>query len=548
MQPTANPIDITGKTLDGRFRLERAIGQGGMGTVYEATQLSVGRKVAVKTIRADVISPLVEGRFMQEARVLADIRHANVIQLVEFGRDPELDVLYFAMEFVAGTSLASVMRQGALAPEFALEVARQICSGLAQAHAAGIIHRDLKPENVMLTVSAENTLQVKLLDFGIAQAIAAETRLTATGAITGTPHYMSPEQAQDFRITSASDLYSLGVILYEMLSGSLPFRADTPLALLFKHVQEPPVPLDDQTAGLPDGVSDLVMDLLEKSAQTRPSSATEAGRRIDELRRRLKMPTLEIEVVDGLPTFEAWKATHHSIHEFQHSSALVAQVERPKKLSWPNLIGLLLFIGATVGGLYLRNDTIPERAPEPPVEKIEAPEQGIVYMLAAKHIELAQRSAVEEMAVHLREESDAREDLAISATPKGPKPAGPSREVVTKTTKVESQPEAVPKGQKTRAVNAAGIVRTTVPPIDDATLAMRKFKAGGTCDGTQHCVFESSEAPGHVACLSKSTCKADCIIGNCKQYCLDEATCEFSCTGGGCQRMAIPTAKMTEKD
>jgi len=148
----------------------------------------------------------------------------------------------------------------------------------------------------------------------------------------------------------------------------------------------------------------------------------------------------------------------------------------------------------------------------------------------------------------LREESDAREDLEISATPKGPKPAGPSREVVTKTTKVESQPEAVPKGQKTRAVNAAGIVRTTVPPIDDATLAMRKFKAGGTCDGTQHCVFESSEAPGHVACLSKSTCKADCIIGNCKQYCLDEATCEFSCTGGGCQRMAIPTAKMTEKD
>ncbi|MEZ4460973.1 MAG: serine/threonine-protein kinase [bacterium] len=469
-------------------------------------------------------------------KVLADLHHPNVIQLVDYGRDSRLGVLYFAMEFIQGKALAEVARDTSMALAFVLEVTRQICSGLAEAHAAGVIHRDLKPENVMLTVTAERRLQVKLLDFGIAQSIAAQTRLTAPGGITGTPHYMSPEQAQDLPVSAASDLYSLGVLMYEMLSGGLPFSADTPLALLLKHVQEPPRELDST---VPDVVAALVMDLLQKPPEQRPKSAGDVGRRIDEIRQRLNVAMVEIDVIDGQPQFERWSS------ELEPIKGLAAASAKPRRATWWPLAAAAGAAMIAAAGWWLFQPQTPPVALDPatleqaPILAVADPNGPIVHELARKYVAVAQRTAVQTTSDVAPAHPSEHPAPTANRTPDTPKAVKPVKPVSA---------QNAPTGTARHHTNSAGVVTSSVPPTDDATLAMRKFKAGGTCSGTNHCVFEASEPPGVVACLNKSTCKADCKIGNCKQYCMDEATCEFTCSGGGCERMAVPTAKMVERD
>ncbi|ODS52596.1 MAG: hypothetical protein ABS36_16230 [Acidobacteria bacterium SCN 69-37] len=232
-----------GQVLDGKYRLDAQIGQGGMGAIYRATHLMLDKPVAVKLIKAELVtSPDLVRRFQREARAAGNLNHPNIAAAYDLGQTQD-GTLYIAMELVNGPSLKDVIRDtGPIAVDRAVRIMRQVGSALALAHRHNIIHRDLKPHNIMLATDGRHEV-AKLLDFGIAKTFdEASTQLTATGFVLGTPQYMSPEQAAGRPIDGRSDLYSLGIILYEMLIGEVPFNDPSTPAVLVKHLTEVPAP------------------------------------------------------------------------------------------------------------------------------------------------------------------------------------------------------------------------------------------------------------------------------------------------------------------
>jgi serine/threonine-protein kinase len=241
--PAADPL--LGRIIDGRYEVSAVIGEGGMGTVYEVRHVTLGRRFAMKVLRRDIADAEHSARFIQEAKAAAAIGHPNIVAVSDFGEltiPPDAAgprVPYFVMEFLSGTSLAALLRaERVIPPARAADVLAQCARGLAAAHAAGVIHRDLKPDNVFLTRQGDREF-VKLLDFGVAK-MAGAGRLTRAGMVFGTPHYMSPEQAQGQSVDHRADIYALGVILHEVLTGHVPFEADTYMGVLEKHMFEPP--------------------------------------------------------------------------------------------------------------------------------------------------------------------------------------------------------------------------------------------------------------------------------------------------------------------
>jgi serine/threonine protein kinase len=234
------------RVVNGKFRIEALVGQGGMGRVYRARHLTLDRPVVLKMLhRAYSNDPQVVQRFQREARAASRLDHPNSISVLDFG-EAEDGTLFMAMEYLGGRDLGRL-----LAEEFPLGEARvvrigaQILSALAEAHAQGIVHRDLKPENVMVEPRRGEPDFVKVLDFGIAKITApgaSEPKLTQAGLVCGTPEYMSPEQARGADLDLRSDLYSTGVILYQLTTGALPFASDTPVGFLTKHLSEAPTP------------------------------------------------------------------------------------------------------------------------------------------------------------------------------------------------------------------------------------------------------------------------------------------------------------------
>lgn len=292
---------LLGTVVDDRFRVEAILGEGGMGAVYKATQLSVQREVALKILRPELDNEeLFVERFFREARVIAELSHPNIVRLIEFGQDRQSKLLFLVMELVKGTDMAGLLEAGRLRMAMALDVVYQVCAGLTEPHSQGIIHRDLKPDNIVLLPISDGTFQVKLLDFGIARTDDTGTRLTQTGMICGTPAYMSPEQAQNNEVIAQSDLYSLGVVLFEMLTGHLPFEAASGLQLLMGHVQQPPPKLTLSYPGaFPEQISSLVSDLLEKNPDDRPHSARAVQRRVQKIRRELDLPPVRLSDEDS---------------------------------------------------------------------------------------------------------------------------------------------------------------------------------------------------------------------------------------------------------
>jgi eukaryotic-like serine/threonine-protein kinase len=279
-----------GAVLAGRYRVTKVLGSGGMGVVYRAEHVHMKKALAVKVLHKHMTAmPEVVARFEREAVAAGRIEHANVAAATDFGRLDD-GSFYLVLEYIEGKSLNTLLSGGGSLPALrALVITRQIADGLAAAHAAGIIHRDLKPENVMLVERDGFPDWVKVLDFGIAKVSVEETdgqKLTQIGTIFGTPQYMSPEQGQGHPVDARADLYSLGVMLYEMLAGKLPFFADDLVVLITRHITEPPPPLSD---ALHPQVRELVLELLEKEPDRRIQTASELVERIDRL---LKNPAI----------------------------------------------------------------------------------------------------------------------------------------------------------------------------------------------------------------------------------------------------------------
>ncbi len=282
VQPAnARANELIGTVLDRRYRLDALIGEGGMGLVFAATHVLIGKPLAVKVLRKEHIeAPDVARRFLLEARVASSLKHPNVVEISDFG-EMEGGGAYYVMELLEGRTLAQhIDQQGAMAPADAIVVATQICAGLSAAHALGVVHRDLKPDNVFLANprhGAEHPL-VKLLDFGIARA--GPRRITVMGAVLGTPEYMSPEMAQGHDVDHRADLYALGVMLFEMLTGTVPFYDKEMAKTLELHVfaQRPTLASRKPELARLVQIGELVGSLMAIDREQRPSGAEVAMR------------------------------------------------------------------------------------------------------------------------------------------------------------------------------------------------------------------------------------------------------------------------------
>src|SRR5262245_61707718 len=272
---------LTGRTLDQKYYLESKLGVGGMGTVYRAGRLLIGDRVAVKVLHPDQMAdPQAVERFRREAQTAARLKHPNVVTVYDFGVSRE-GLSYQVMELAEGESLHSLVeRHGRLAETAAAEIVRQVCAALDEAHKQGIVHRDIKPENILVQ-TLPGGLQVKVLDFGIAALRDVKAgKLTRTGAIVGTPHYMSPEQCLGEELDGRSDIYSLGIVLFEMLTGVVPFDSSTPTAIVIKHVNDPPPPPRSLNPKISPAVESVVLRALEKRRDARPQTAGEMAREL----------------------------------------------------------------------------------------------------------------------------------------------------------------------------------------------------------------------------------------------------------------------------
>lgn len=264
-----SPDAMVGKTLKGLYRIDGPLGQGAMGVVYRGTQLSLGKTVAIKMIRADIlVTKESHDRFVREAQVLSKLLHPGIAQVLDFGI--EANTPFLVMEFVDGKELTEVTKlEGPMAPLRAITIIRQLSAALEEAHRNGVVHRDIKPHNIRLQrYSPSGPIYLKVLDFGIAKQLGDEvgTSLTATGAVIGTPAYMAPEQAGGSRIDAKADQYAVGIVLYELLTGTVPFTSDTVTGVLVSHLTKPPPPLPRQ---VPEPLQRIVMRLLEKEPGAR---------------------------------------------------------------------------------------------------------------------------------------------------------------------------------------------------------------------------------------------------------------------------------------
>ena len=269
-----------GQVVSGRYRIEKLLGEGGMGAVYLAEHTLMRKRVALKLLHAEIAAdPDILARFRREAEAAAHVEHPNVAAATDFGQTED-GAFFLVLEYVEGKSLRTEIEAGALAPARALHIARQMALALERAHAAGIVHRDLKPDNVMLVQKADDPDFVKVLDFGIAKIEPHPTRdvaqpLTRLGTILGTPEYMAPEQALGEAVGPGADLYALGIMLYEMLTGLHPFDAPDRMAVLSMHIVAPVPAMTDRNPAfdVAPAIEDVVRRLLAKTPAERPASA-----------------------------------------------------------------------------------------------------------------------------------------------------------------------------------------------------------------------------------------------------------------------------------
>jgi len=260
-----------GETFAGRYEIQSVLGRGGMGVVYRAHDRDLDDAVAIKTLRGEALSadPSLLDRFKQEIRLARRITHPNILRTHDLGETGGLR--YLSMEFVRGLTLKQLIEASDILPTpVALRIAKQLCAGLAAAHEVGVIHRDIKPQNIIIEAAGG----LKIMDFGIAR-LQEERGMTAEGTVVGTPDYMSPEQARGVALDFRSDIYSTGVVLYEIFTGTLPFDGDTPLAVVLKHIQENPPSPQARNPKIDPKISQIILKCMQKDPRERYQSVND---------------------------------------------------------------------------------------------------------------------------------------------------------------------------------------------------------------------------------------------------------------------------------
>jgi tetratricopeptide (TPR) repeat protein/predicted Ser/Thr protein kinase len=321
-----------GDVLGERYEILELLGEGGMGAVYKSSDRELGRPVALKVIRPELASnPAILARFKQELLLAHQVTHRNAVRVYDLGE--AAGVKFITMEFVEGSDLRSLLlKQGKFAPEEAVEIVKQVCLALEAAHGVGVIHRDLKPQNVM----RDKQGRILVMDFGLARSLESEG-MTQTGALVGTMEYMSPEQALGKELDQRSDIFAVGLIFYELLTGKMPYKADTALASLLKRSQERAIPASEIDASVPKGLSDIVSKCLERDVNYRYANVREI-----------------------LTDLEAWQGKRPVMASMagalQAPGSTVIAPPVPKKLPWKWIGTAAVALALGVGGWFLRNN------------------------------------------------------------------------------------------------------------------------------------------------------------------------------------------------
>jgi eukaryotic-like serine/threonine-protein kinase len=369
-----------GVTIDGRYKVESVLGEGGMGVVYAGRHKVIDKRVAIKVLRGDLSRDKeMTDRFLTEARAASSIGHPNIVDVSDFGTLPDGSA-YFVMEFLEGKSLAAVTgEQTPMPTKRLLHIGRQVADALEAAHQKGIIHRDLKPDNIFLGARGSEKDFVKILDFGIAKVATSGTKLTRAGTVFGTPHYMSPEQAAGAPVDHRTDIYALGVMLYEMAAGKVPFDADNYMGILTQHMYKAPVPIralmPPVGEDVPPGLEAIILKALSKKPEQRYSSMADIAEDLERLEKG-EMPKAVTEMIARSGAFNV-PADYFNSAKSGMSDVVPATPAsgRPK---WPLFAGIAGVVAAVaiVAAIFSTGSrssaqTAPSAAAAPP--RTEAP-------------------------------------------------------------------------------------------------------------------------------------------------------------------------------
>jgi eukaryotic-like serine/threonine-protein kinase len=382
--------DLHGQ-LAGEYRILRKLGAGGFGTVFEAEHPLLKRRAAVKVLHASPgVDSVAVQRFIAEARSASQIRHRHIVDIFSFGTLPNGQYFY-VMDLLEGAPLDRYLREhGKLAPNFALALLRPIANAIDALHAASLVHRDLKPANIYLAWDSNHDVIPKLLDFGLVKLVGDVSLNTATGAPLGTPYYMSPEQCQGQKVDGRADIYSLGVICFEILTGKLPFSGDSATAVLLAHVLQSPPPMSERDPELPSDLDEPVMRMLAKDPAARPETAaaaidalelaaSRAGLALGADLRSLPRPTAPPEEPTGIER-DATVAQSGT----RTGSASQSAGPRPTRWLWVGL-GPLVILAWFIGETYEPSGAADPAEPAPSVQ---------VEPAAATQLEPAQPAAL----------------------------------------------------------------------------------------------------------------------------------------------------------
>jgi len=340
----STPLLQEGDVLGGRYEIQKLLGEGGMGAVYKAIDRELDRPVALKLIRPELASnSSMLARFKQELLLSRQVTHKNVIRIYDLG-DAD-GVKFITMEFVEGQDLRALIQdKNKFSPEEAVEVMQQVCQALEAAHAVGVIHRDLKPQNIMREASG----RILVMDFGLARTMEGDG-MTQTGALVGTMEYMSPEQALGKELDQRSDIFTAGLILYELLTGKMPFRADSALASLIKRTQERAIPVSDHDGSIPGALSEVVSKCLERDPNLRYQNATEVLRALDSWQGKRAAATLGFHA-----NVKPWGQT----------------------IPWPLVTGILTVLVLAIVGFVFRDKLLPSPSQAPAISLAVMPFQN----------------------------------------------------------------------------------------------------------------------------------------------------------------------------